>query len=127
MQTRKFRRRCRKYMLAYHCLSMESSEENGSESPGCVTYNKIEALVKNTYKEESAAAKLNVSDFVKIAKVDKAFIIHDKADRIIDISQAQDVYNNWPQCEMLEIEGTGHFRILRTDWVIDKVIDFLND
>jgi hypothetical protein len=28
--------------------------------------------------------------------------------------------------EFKEVEGTGHFRILRTKEVLDKVIDYLN-
>jgi pimeloyl-ACP methyl ester carboxylesterase len=68
---------------------------------------------------------LNVSDFVKEIKVDKAMIIHDKNDRVIPISQSEAIIENWKNGELITIEGTGHFRILRTDFVLDKVMDFL--
>lgn len=70
-------------------------------------------------------ASLNVSNFVQKLKVQKALIIHDRADRVIPIAQSRNVHRNWPVCTFQEIEGTGHFRILRTPAVIEKVVTFL--
>lgn len=67
---------------------------------------------------------LNVSDFVREIKVREALIIHDKADRVIPIEISRNVHRNWPNSRMEEVEGTGHFRILRTDFVIQKILDF---
>jgi esterase/lipase len=66
-----------------------------------------------------------VSSFVKNVNVAQALILHDKADKVIDISQSRDVCENWEQCELEELEGTGHFRILRTESVLNRVIEFL--
>ncbi|MFT6963811.1 MAG: hypothetical protein ACJAWV_003549 [Flammeovirgaceae bacterium] len=41
------------------------------------------------------------------------------------MSQSRDVCENWEQCELEELEGTGHFRILRTESVLNRVIEFL--
>ncbi|MEN0003361.1 MAG: alpha/beta hydrolase [Bacteroidota bacterium] len=68
---------------------------------------------------------LNVSEFVKTAKVREALIIHDKNDRVIPIAQAKHVLQNWTNCTFKEIEGTGHFRILRTEFVQQEVLNFL--
>ena len=70
-------------------------------------------------------AELNVSTFVQHINVKSALIIHDKKDRVISIAQSKNVHDHWPNCEFEEIEGTGHFRILRSDFVIDRVIRFL--
>ncbi len=70
---------------------------------------------------------LNVSEFVKNVNVLKAWIFHDKADKIIPISQSRAVVKQWKNAELIELEGTGHFRILRTPTVIDSVIDKLKD
>lgn len=67
----------------------------------------------------------SVSLFVKEIQVAKSMIIHDKHDKVIPISQSQHVQHNWPDCELKEIEGTGHFRILRTEEVIDMVVGFM--
>ncbi|MEL6538911.1 MAG: alpha/beta hydrolase [Bacteroidota bacterium] len=69
---------------------------------------------------------LNVSDFVKTINVDKALIVHDKNDRVIPIGRSKKVYDNWNAAEFKEIEGTGHFRILRTQEVLRDVIQFLD-
>lgn len=67
----------------------------------------------------------NVSDFVASISVDEALIIHDEADRVIPISRARKVHHRWPNSKMIEISGTGHFRILRSPEAINKVIQFL--
>lgn len=74
-----------------------------------------------------AVNEVNVSSFVKSVDVEKALIIHDKNDRVIPISQSKNVYENWPACEFMEVEGTGHFKILSDTSVINSLLDFLNE
>lgn len=84
-------------------------------------------LVKRLEKETSLKLdNLNVSEYVKTINVEKALIIHDKDDKVIPINRSKNVFDNWEVCEFLEIEGTGHFRILRTESVLAKTISFLN-
>ena len=71
-------------------------------------------------------AGLNVSDFVEHVQVKRALIIHDTNDRVIPIERAKKVNEHWKNADFLEIEGTGHFRILRTKKVLDQAIAFLN-
>ena len=68
---------------------------------------------------------LNVSEFVKSINVKKSIIIHDKNDRVIPIARSINVHNNWKASEFKEINGTGHFKILKTKEVIDSVISYL--
>ncbi|MEM6394735.1 MAG: alpha/beta hydrolase [Bacteroidota bacterium] len=68
---------------------------------------------------------LNVRDFVKSINVKQALIIHDKNDRVIPIERSKRVHENWKVSELKEIEGTGHFRILRTKEVIKQVVEYL--
>lgn len=69
---------------------------------------------------------LNVSEFVKVINVKSAMIIHDKNDGVLPIERSRNVHNNWGSVsQFVEVEGTGHFRILRTDYVLDKVLDYL--
>jgi len=68
---------------------------------------------------------LNVSDFVKEIKVHKSMIIHDKNDKVIPIERSLNVHKNWKQSSFKEVEGTGHFRILRDEKVIFEVLDFI--
>ncbi|WP_299215835.1 alpha/beta hydrolase [uncultured Aquimarina sp.] len=69
---------------------------------------------------------LNVSDFVKTINVDKSLIIHDKNDKVIPIARSKNVHQNWTASEFKEIEGTGHFRILRTKEVLEKIVSYIH-
>lgn len=71
------------------------------------------------------ANDLNVHDFVQNVNVNRALILHDKDDKIIPISQSRNVHKHWKNSTFETIEGTGHFRILRTDFVLEKVAGFL--
>lgn len=85
-------------------------------------------LIQHIEKETDLDVNsLNVCDFVKVINVDKALIIHDKNDKVLPIHRSKNVYQNWKNCDFMEIEGTGHFKILRTDFVLDKVLSFLQE
>ncbi|MBV6644197.1 MAG: alpha/beta hydrolase [Cyclobacteriaceae bacterium] len=84
-------------------------------------------LIQRLEKEMNTnVSELNVSKFVKTIAVKKSLIIHDKDDKVIPISRSRNVHENWHISEFKEISGTGHFRILRTQEVIEDVIDYLN-
>ena len=84
-------------------------------------------LINKLEDETKANVKgLNVSEFVQSINVKEAIIIHDKDDKVIPISRSLNVHKNWQISRFKEITGTGHFRILRTDIVIDEVVQFLN-
>ncbi|MFS4492185.1 alpha/beta fold hydrolase [Maribacter sp. 2308TA10-17] len=84
-------------------------------------------LISRLEKETGMDLKiLNVSKFVQSIHVKSALIIHDTNDKVIPIARSKNVHKNWPEARFKEIEGTGHFRILRTKSVIDAIVDFLN-
>lgn len=87
----------------------------------------VKNLLKAKLRKETGLDPdmLNVSEFVKQINVERSLIIHDRGDKVIPISRSRNVHRNWSCSEFLEVEGTGHFRILRTKRVIDSVIDFL--
>jgi len=92
-----------------------------------VTQKVKEILIKRLEKEmEVEVQSLSVSRFTKSINVNKALIIHDKNDRVIPLAYSRNVYKNWPNCELKVVEGTGHFRILRTESVLEAVIAFMN-
>ncbi|MEL7121941.1 MAG: alpha/beta hydrolase [Bacteroidota bacterium] len=88
---------------------------------------KVKSKLINKIEKETQLEikKLNVSDFIQSANVNQALIIHDKNDRLIPYSQAKNVNAKWPQSELISMEGTGHMKILKSDFVLDKVIEFL--
>ena len=85
-------------------------------------------MIDNIEKETGLIVNtLNVSNFVKEVKVNQALIIHDKNDKVIPITASKNVANNWKECEFKAIQGTGHFRILRTPEVLNNVLEFLDN
>lgn len=100
--------------------------EDVSQQVG-ITENVKQRLIKRLETETGIAADtMNVSDYLKTANVKKALIIHDKDDKVIPIEFSRRIERGWPVCEIEEVEGTGHFRMLRTDSVLDRVVEFLN-
>jgi len=84
-------------------------------------------LVQRLSKETGLdILNLQVSDFVKDANVKKALIIHDVYDKVLPIHQSREVNEVWEVSELIEVQNTGHFGILRNQEVIIKVTEFLN-
>lgn len=69
---------------------------------------------------------MNISDFIKKINVRHALISQDVKDRIIPTVRAKNAQRNWKNSALLEINGTGHFGILRNDEVLNKSIEFSN-
>jgi len=90
--------------------------------------NKVKNRLINRLNKETGeeALRLNVSDFVQQVNVEKALIIHDRADKVIPIERSRNVYEKWDACRFLAVEGTGHFRILRSDVIHSEVLNFFH-
>lgn len=98
-----------------------------AEKVGITEKVKKRLLKKITQETSQDIERLSVSDFVQKISVEKALIIHDKNDKIQPIRDPENVNNIWNKSTLEIIEGTGHFRMLRTDFVIHRIISFLND
>lgn len=90
---------------------------------------KVKLLLIDKIEKEMAidVSTANVSQFVKSIPVQEAIIIHDKEDKVIPLQQSQNVARNWPESRLVEITGTGHFRILRDERVIDMINSLLEE
>ena len=92
----------------------------------------ISARVKNKLirllekETEVNLRSLNVSDLVSGINVKQSLIVHDIDDKVVSINQSRNVHKKWGRSILEEVEGTGHFRILKTDWVLDRILDFIN-
>ena len=73
------------------------------------------------------ADELSVSAYAPQTRVKKALILHDEADRVIPLAQAQRVAAHWSVCQLETLTGTGHFRLLRNPAVIKRVGAFLGE
>lgn len=85
-------------------------------------------LIKRLEKElDMDVATLNVSEWVKSVNVKEVLILHDKYDKVLPFAQSLNVHQNWSASTLVPIEGTGHFRILRTKSVLEKAVAFFDE
>lgn len=88
----------------------------------------INIFLKKIEKERNEKIdELDVCKYVQKANVEKAIIIHDINDRIIPISEAKEVAKKWKKAELVEITNTGHFKMLRTPEIAEKIIEFIGN
>lgn len=116
----------KKYVLISTPDKFTERIDDVSEIIGITDKVKNRLIIRLENEINSDVRNLNVSDFVKSINVKNALIIHDINDKVIPISRSKNVHKNWTKSQFMKIDGTGHFRILRTEKVIDKVIDYLN-
>ena len=69
--------------------------------------------------------EVNVEDYAQKASIQKALLLHDKNDRVLPFEKSKQVAEKWPAAELIEINGTGHYKILRVPEVLDKAVQFL--
>jgi pimeloyl-ACP methyl ester carboxylesterase len=87
----------------------------------------INSFIKKIEKERNQSIdEMDVVKYINNNSVKEALILHDIKDRIIPISQARIVADAWSKSNLLEIENTGHFKILRSKSVHETIINFLN-
>ncbi|SHJ72841.1 Pimeloyl-ACP methyl ester carboxylesterase [Reichenbachiella agariperforans] len=65
--------------------------------------------------------QVRVSTIGKKLNYQNLLIIHDTKDKVISIEKAQIVQQHWKKSRLIEIEGTGHYRMLWNPEVIQKV------
>ncbi len=83
----------------------------------------IYALAKAETGQE--ITELSVSRRCRDTHVTEALIIHDRDDKVIPIAWSRRVADAWPVAKLIEVEGTGHYRILwdqQTAQIIQKFL-----
>ncbi len=87
-----------------------------------------ELLVDRIEKELNMdVSTLNVSEWVKSVNVANALILHDENDGVLPIEQSLNVHQNWDVSRFESVTGTGHFRILRTPSVLERIVTFFDE
>lgn len=79
----------------------------------------IDLVRKNTIYEPLA---LQASIFVKNIMMNKATFIHDKNDKVLNISNSKKVSSQMKNAEFIELENTGHFKLLWSN----KTLNIIN-
>ena len=64
---------------------------------------------------------LNATEFCQQITAEKITFIHDKNDKAIPIKWSRDVHEAWKDSEFIEIENTGHFKMLWSKKVLEII------
>lgn len=85
-------------------------------------------LIEKIEREEGILVReMNVAEYAVKAHVEKALILHDTNDRVLSVEQSKEVDALWKEAKLEEVTGTGHYRILRTEKVLKRALEFLNN
>lgn len=116
-----------KYVLLTTPHTFSNYVSNISEKLG-ISNRAINLFLKRIEKERNEKIdEFDVSKYIQNVNVEKAIIIHDINDRIIPISEAKEVVQQWNNAELVEISNTGHFKMLRTPEVVTTIIKFIEN
>jgi esterase/lipase len=89
-----------------------------------------EKVLKSMLKVAHQEIKINPlkADFRILEKpenVQEALIVQDLKDNVVVHQNGLDFYHNWKNTKMIQTEGFGHFRILKEQPVIERVVKFI--
>lgn len=78
-------------------------------------------------KHNIVVDQINVQDYAPKSSFNSALILHDENDRVLPIERSKEVADHWPIAQFKVVNGTGHYRILRTPQVLHRIADFLEN
>ncbi len=90
-------------------------------------YEELFAQVIRQIEAESGLllSDLNRLDYKKINRHD-VLLVHDKFDKVNEISASHDIHNNLEGSTLVQTEKLGHSRILNNQEVLDRVVAHFN-
>lgn len=83
----------------------------------------FEALLMQRYHLEIDG--MQVTNWLHSIPQIKGMLIHDRDDNVIQFEEAESLVAHWPLAILKETEGHGHYRIMKSPYVVDSIIDFL--
>lgn len=69
--------------------------------------------------------KTNFKYLNPFLKIEKALIVHDKQDEQVDFAEAEETVKHWQNAELQVTDGFGHFHLIKSPEVIERVVDFI--
>jgi len=68
---------------------------------------------------------LDLFKYIDRIKAEKILVIYDENDGLVKQEQIDDFLQQYPAIQSLKIKGEGHFRIMRNEEVIERVVKFM--
>ncbi len=90
---------------------------------------KVTAILKKLLSERlgKPIEEMSVSEIGDLVnqRVEKTLVVHDRYDAIVPFSDAEVIAKDWKGIHFLITEGYGHNHILRSEVVINNIVDFI--
>ncbi len=67
-----------------------------------------------------------MSEYAKRSGIPNALLIHDKGDKVIPFSNTEALAKDWPAAKILQVENTGHYKMLWAPEVVNATIAFFS-
>jgi len=68
---------------------------------------------------------MHIPKAVGKTQIENLLVVHDKKDPIVEFRFAEEIHATWLESKLIATEGLGHYRIMKHDGVIDRVVDFI--
>ena len=78
--------------------------------------------------ESVAEMKIEDLSFKKMnsfLKIEKALVVHDRQDEQVSFEEGEKIVKHWENAELQVTDGFGHFRLMKDERVIDRIVEFL--
>lgn len=87
---------------------------------------------KSLFKYISSYYGLNVkdmimNDYAKKTSIKNTLLIHDKHDKVIPYHNTEAIAKGWNGAKVLQVENTGHYKMLWAPVVVNATIDFFKE
>ena len=94
------------------------------------TMNAPPSVRKHFIEKIEAVADMKIEDlsFEKIhpiLKIEKTLVVHDRQDEQVSIEEGEKIVEHWSNAELQVTDGFGHFRLMKDEQVIERVVEFL--
>jgi pimeloyl-ACP methyl ester carboxylesterase len=69
--------------------------------------------------------KTNFEYLNPFLKIDKTLIVHDKQDEQVAFAEAENTVKHWKNAELQVTDGFGHFFLIKSPEVVERIVDFI--
>ena len=83
----------------------------------------FEDLLKRIFQLEIES--MQVTNWVTAIPHMQGLLIHDRGDKVIPFEESESLMAQWPMATLMETEGLGHYKIMKSKQVVDSVVSFL--
>lgn len=88
---------------------------------------KVRKYFYEIFEKEIGMPLINVgvNEVKDKANVDAALVVHDRQDEMVGIDQAEMTVRDWDKAMLQETDGFGHFRLVKSPQVVERVVEFI--